>query len=200
MPNDGMVRPGLLVSQDNLPFGEITRLGGGWTAQTATLLAPLTAVPTTVAALELWNNTTSGMNMVISDVFADMILGTAAAQAFAIYACVLVSKAVPTLTALTVNSLSGRAAYTSAAGSRVVTGVGTTVIAAGWRPWGNPMAWGTAAATPGPSWNAAVDGKLIVPPGSSLALHIVGSLTTASSFQVGASWYEVSNTTYPAVA
>lgn len=196
-----MTRPGLLVSQDNLPFAEITRLGGGWTAQTATLFTPLTAVPTTTAALELRNNLTSGMNMVISDVFADMILGTAAAQAFAIYACVTIPVTTAiTLTALTINSLSGRGPYTSAAGTRVVTGVGTTVVAAGWRPWGNPMSWGTAAATPGPSWNAAIDGKLLVPPGASLALHVVGSLATASSFQVGASWYEVSNAVYAAQA
>ena len=200
MPNDGMTRAGLLVSQDGLPFAEATRVGIGWTAQTATLFAPLVAVPTTVAALELWNNTTSGMNMVISDLFAMQVLSTAASQTYAIYACVLVSKAVPTLTALTINSLSGRAAYTSAVGSRVVIGVGTTVIAAGWRPWGNPQAWGTATATPGNAWNAAVDGKLIVPPGCGLAIHVVGALATASTFQVGASWYEVSNTTYPAVA
>ena len=191
MPNDGMPRAGLLVSQDAPPFMEATRTGNGWSAQTATLFAPLVAVPSTVAALELWNNIASGMTMVISDLFADQILGTAATQTYAIFACVTTSKVVPTLTALAISSASGRTGYTSAVGTRVVTGVGTTVIANGWRPWGNPQAWGTAAATPGNAWNAAVDGKLIVPPGCSLVVHVVGSLATASTFQAGAAWFEV---------
>ena len=191
MPND--ILTNLKVSQGAPDHMEITRLGGGWTAQTATLFAPLVAVPTTVAALELWNNTNNDMTMVIDTLFADQVLGTAATQTYAIFACVCIPKAVPTLTALTVNSLSGRGPYTSAVGSRVVTGVGTTVIAAGWRPWGDVQAWGTAAATPGNAWHVNVDGRLLVPPGCSLALHVVGSLATASTFQVGASWYEVSD-------
>lgn len=190
MPND--ILNNLLVSQGAAPpYTEATRTGNGWSAQTATLFAPLVAVPTTVAALELWNNSVSGMTMVISDLFADQVLSTAATQTYAIFACVTLAKVVPTLTALAVSSASGRQGYTSAVGARVVTGVGTTVIANGWRPWGNPQAWGTAAATPGNAWNAPVDGKLIVPPGSSLVVHVVGSLATASTFQVGASWYEI---------
>ena len=191
MPNDGMTRPGLLVSQDAPPFFEMTRLGNGWQAQTATLLTPLVAVPTVTAALELWNNTTSGMNMAVDTLFADQILSTAATQTYAIYAQVTVPKAVPTLTALAIHSMSGRSAITSAVGTRVVTGVGTTVIANGWRPWGTVQAWGTAAATPGNSWHVEIGGRLIVPPGCSLCLHIVGSLATPSTFQVGASWYEI---------
>lgn len=191
MPND--YNGNQTVAPARTPFGEVTRLGNGWTAQTATLFAPLTAVPTTTAALELWNNSGSGMYMEIEDLFADQVLSTAATQTYAIFACVTIPKAVPTLTGLVVNSLSGRQPYTSAVGSRVVTGVGTTVIAAGWSPWGVPQAWGTAAATPGNAWTANVDGKLVVPPGCSLAVHVVGSLATASTFQVGARWIETPN-------
>lgn len=199
MPNDGLPRTGLLVSQDGIQYGEASRAGIGYTAQTSTLFAPLVAVPTTVAALELWNNLTSGMNMVVSSLFADQVLATAASQTYAIYACVTIPKAIPTLTALTVNSISGRQPYTTSVGTRVVSGVGTTVVAAGWSPWGNPQAWGTATATPGNAWHAQVDGQLLVPPGSSLLIHVVGSLATASTFQVGARWYEVANNVYPAV-
>ena len=199
MPNDGMPRGGLLVSQDAPAYAEASRLGIGWQCQTATLFAPLVAVPTTTAALELWNNTTSGMNMVVDTLFADQVLGTAATQTYAIFACVSVPKAVPTLTALAIHSTSGRSLITGSLGTRVVTGVGTTVVANGWRPWGNPQAWGTAAATPGNAWHAEINGRLLVPPGCALLLHVVGSLATASTFQVGASWYELPISPSPAL-
>lgn len=170
------------------PFTEIARRGEGYTVQTATLFAPLTAVPTTTAALEIYNNHPTKA-MIIGDLFADQILSTAATQTYAIYAQVTTLKAVPTLTALTLASLSGKTAVTPTASGEIVTGVGTTVIANGWRPWGSVQGWGTAAATPGNSWSAPVDGKLVIPKGASLCLHVVGSLATASTFQVGATFY-----------
>lgn len=179
----------LIVAQGLPPYTEMTRLGEGWTVQTSTLFAPLVAVPSTTAALELWNNTNSGVDLILDTVFADQILSTAATQTYAIYAMVTVPKAVPTLTALALNSMSGKAVLTSSVGAKVVTGVGTTVIANGWRPWGIAQAWGTAAATPGNAWHAEVNGRLIAPPGCSICLHVVGSLATASTFQVGASFY-----------
>lgn len=169
------------------PFYETQRRTDGWTVQTATLFAPLVAVPTTTAALEIYNNSSSRL-MVISELFADQILSTAATQTYAIYAMVSTQKAIPTLTALTLASLSGKALITPTATSEAVTGVGTTVIANGWRPWGPPQAWGTAAATPGNAWSVPVDGKMVIPSGCSLCLHVVGSLATASTFQVGASF------------
>lgn len=195
MPQDGMPNPGLLTSQDAPQYMEATRTGGGWNVQTATLFAPLVAVPTTVAALEIWNNVANNVTLVVDTLYAEQILSTAATQTYAIYACVLASKAVPSVTALTVTSASGRASYSAVAGSPAVTGVGTSVTANGWRPWGNVQTWGTAAATPGNSWHTEVNGRLIVPPGCALALHVVGSLATASTFHVGASFYAVSGLT-----
>ena len=190
MPNDSSVRPGLLVSQAQSPAAEYTRIGA-WSIQTATLFAPLTAVPTTVAALEIWNNTAnpSGLCMVIDDLFASQLVGPVVVESSGIFAAVAQVAAVPTLTALRVSSSSGRTFYTSSLATPVVTGVGTTVIANGWRPWGNPAAFGTGAATPGKHWSAPIDGKLIVPPGCSLLLHVVSSVATASAFQVGAGFH-----------
>ena len=165
-----------------------------FSVQTATLLAPLVAVPTTVTALELWVNVASDYTMVVDSLFADQILGTAAAQAYAIYAQVTTAKAVPTLTALAVSSANGESSgYTSAVGSTVVTGVGTTIVANGWRPYGSAPGSALQAATPMHSWEAPIDGRLIVRPGRSLCAHIVGSLATASSFQVGAMFWMVPN-------
>ncbi len=181
----------LLVAQGNPPYHELNRLGSGWSVQTTTLFAPLVARPGTTAILEIYNNATSGMTMSVDDLFAEQILSTAASQTYAIYAMVSTQKAVPSLTALSVQSSSSRAFYTTTASSKVVTGVSTTVVDNGWRPWGSVQAWGTATATPGNGWNAPVDGRLIVPPGASLCLHVVGALATASTFQVGAHWFEI---------
>ena len=114
-----------------------------------------------------------------------------ATQTYAIWAQVTISKAAPTAAALTIASRNGQAAVTGATGSFVVPAVDTTVVANGWRPFGPVQAWGTAAATPGNSLVAPVDGALIVPPGSSLCVCVVGSLATASTFQVGAGFYMV---------
>ena len=187
--NDNDVDPGadaqknLLVAAGNPPYAEVRRRGDGWTVQTTTLFAPLTAIPTTTAILELYNN--GARLLVVSDVFAMHVLATAVVQTHAIYAMITTAKAVPTLTALSLNSLSGKALVTPTATSEAVTGVGTTVIANGWRPWGNLQNFNLGAATPGESWSVPVDGKLEVPPGASLCLHVAGSLATASSFQVG---------------
>ncbi|MGH8524963.1 MAG: hypothetical protein ACREXY_12345 [Gammaproteobacteria bacterium] len=172
------------------PFTEIARRGTGFTVGTTTLFAPLAAYPTTTAILEVFNN--GSRLMVISDLYASQILSTAATQTYAIFAMVSTLKAVPTLTALSLFSLSGAAIVTPTAASEIVTGVGTTVVANGWRPYGVVQSWGTAAATPGNSWSAPIDGRLVVPPGASLCMHVVGSLATASTFQCGMSAYMVS--------
>jgi hypothetical protein len=178
------VRKNTLVSQGMPPGAEMSRMGEGWTVQTATLFAPLVAIPTTAAALEVYNNSQTRV-MVLRDLFTSQVLSTAASQTYAIYAMVTTSKAVPTLTALSLHSMSGRAAVTPTASGEIVTGVGTTVVANGWRPYGPPQAWGTATATPGNAWSVPVHGDIIVPIGASVCLHIVGALATASTFQVG---------------
>lgn len=180
-----------LVAQGLPPYTEMSRQGNGWTVQTTTLLTPLAVYPTTLAALEIFNNTTgaASQTLVVADLFGSFILGTAVAQAWGMFGMVTTQKAVPTLTALTIASMSGKQSYVTTAASPIVTGVGTTVIANGWRPYGPPMGTGLTAATPGGSGAGAVDGKLIVPPGCSLCVHIVAAVATASSFQCGASVY-----------
>ena len=179
----------LLIAQGMPPYAEMTRKGEGWSVQTATLFAPLVAIPTTAAALEIYNNHSTA-SLIVDTLFASQVMATAVVQTFAIYACVSTRKAAPTNTALDLFSSNGRAKITTTASGEVITGIGTTVVANGWRPWGPPQAWALAAATPGNSWHVPIDGRLIVPPGAALLLHVMGSLATASSFQVGASWYK----------
>lgn len=179
----GDAQRNMLVAQGNPPYAEVRRRGEGWTVQTTTLFAPLVAIPTTVAILELYNN--GDRLLMVSDLFAMHVLATAVVQTHAIYATITTQKAAPTLTALVVNSLSGKALKTTTVASELVTGVGTTIINNGWRPWGNLQNFNLGAATPGESWSVPVDGKIVVPPGASLGLHVAGALATASSFQMG---------------
>lgn len=165
-------------------YGATRRRGKGYTVRTATLFAPLVAYPTTVAALEVYNNDPARV-MMVSDLHAAQILSTAAEQANAIYAMITTTKAVPTLTALSVFSLKGDEITTPTASGKIVTGVGTTVVANGWQPYGQGGNWGTGTATPGPAWSVPIDGKLTVPYQCSICLHVAGALATASSFQVG---------------
>ncbi len=144
------------------------------------------------AAQEIFNNTSGpgAIALVIDTFHAFQLLSTAATQTYSIWAQVTTQKLPPTNGAQTIFSNSGRANYATVAGGRILTAAGTTVVANGWRPFGSVQAWGTAAATPGAAWSAECNGRLIVPPGASLCITVAGSLATASSFQVGVSWYE----------
>lgn len=177
-----------LVAQGLPAYAEMTRKGNGWTVQTATLFAPAAAYPSTLARLEGYNNHPS-LVMVIVDLFAAQVLSTAATQTYAIGAMVTTKKVIPTNTALVVASLCGKEAYTTTVSGPLITAIGTTVIANGWRPWGPVQAWGTAAALPGNAWSVPVDGKLIVPPGCALCIIPFGTIATASTFQCGFSFY-----------
>lgn len=184
----------LLVTQGaRLPFAEITRAGGGWSAMNLTGAVPLAVLPTTLCIAEFFNNTAAtglARNFEIESLSAFRLLGTAATQAAAIWACVSAPKAAPTNGAVVVGSMSGRAPYTTAAGTSVLIGNGTSVIASGWRPWGTAIqAIDTEAALPGASWSVEVNGKMIVPPGCSLLITVVAKGATGT-FNVGATWYE----------
>ena len=183
----------LTTSGARAPFTELTRSGGGWTGWNATGAVPLAVLPTTLCIGEFFNNSNAtGVPMVmeIESLMAFRLLGTAATWTGAIWACVTAPKAAPTTGTSVVGSLSGRQPYTTVAGSRVLIANGTTVVASGWRAWGEaPMAIDTEAAAPGASWTASVDGKYLVPPGCSLAITIVGKAATGT-LNVGATWWE----------
>lgn len=179
----------LLTVHGGAPYTEMARAGGIWNVMSAAA-APLVAVPTTVALLEIYNNTASGMEMEVLDLFLFHLLGTAALHNIGIWAQVTAPKAAPSTGSLAINSQSGRGKYTDTAATRVTTGVGTTVVATGWRPFGTPGSGVISTALPGEAWSIEVNGKLLVPAGCSLCLSATDALATASSIQVGASWNE----------
>ncbi len=201
MPNNTLAATtGLFVAQDGPPFLETTRAGNHWMAVSGSGTS-LVALPTTSCILELWNNVVSNMTMSVIDLFLyNSADATAVLHNPSLWAMVTAPKAVPTLSAVAIKSLSGRAPYTSTVGSRVVTAaVGSGVLANGWRPWGTPGSGVIATVTAGMAYAVPVDGKLLVPPGCSLCITVVDTLAEAS-FNVGASWVELQNTAGTPVA
>ena len=164
-------------------YTDIVRKGARWSVQTATAFAPGVALPTTVAVLELANKSLT-KSMILDRVWAWQLLGTAAAQGFAIWGQVGAT-VLSANTALVIYSSNGNTSYASASGTEIQTAINQTVVASGWELIAS--AYGaTAAATPMGGFAGEVEGRLIVPPGKSLHLMVNGSLATASSFHAGA--------------
>lgn len=178
----------LLQAQGSSPYQELSRQGIGWSVMNVLAIAALVVRPTTVAAVEIWNGSPT-ISLVIEDLMALHLVSTAAANNAGLWAFITKPKATPSAGANIAPWGDNGKAYNGA----TVVGLGTTVVDTptngnGWFPWG-PSYSGPATATPGGSWRAPVQGKLIVPPLCSLGIHVVASLV-GDTFQVGAHWYE----------
>ena len=175
----------LLTAQGMPPYTDIVRRGKGWSVQTATAFAPGVAQPSTVAKLEVKNNTTQ--LFVIDRVWAQQLLSTAADQAYSVWAQVGAA-VVSAVTALVVYPMNGVGKYTSVLGGDLITAIDQTVVANGWQPFAT-QEWGLAAATPGGTLIGNVEGRLVVPPGLAVHVMVEGSIATASSFHCGVSGF-----------
>lgn len=174
----------LLVAMGMPPYTEVTRRGDMWTVQTATPFAPIVAIPTTLAKLEVKNNHAT-RPFIVDRIWSWQLLGTAVVWAHTPWAQVG-APVVSAVTALVVYSSNGNTPYTSTTGSPLVTAVDQTVVAAGWQVFpGSTMNFGLAAATPGGANVGQVDGALVVPPGKALHICVSGSVATASSMHCG---------------
>lgn len=183
-----------LMAQGGGQYTEMARAGGVWNVISGAV-APLAAIPSTTALIEIYNNsgaTSQPFVMEVIDLFLFNLLSTAIIHNPSLWAMVTVNKAAPTVGALAVYSQSGRATYTTTQSSKIITASGTTVVANGWRPFGN-VTPALETATVGAAWSAPVGGQLLVPPGSSLCLHSVDT-TASGTVQLGATWNERSIT------
>lgn len=180
----------LLIAGGLPSYAEMTRKGQGWSAMAVVAVAGLVVRPTTAAAFEVWNGySSSGPSLIIDRLFThELVTSTTGLGGGAnIWAQVTTVKAAPAAGAnVIVRGNSGKA-Y----GGSVVCGIAAlTVIDSGWFPWGPPLKKESAGAVvPGGSAYVAVEGRLIVPPGCSLCLHVVSGYT-GDTFCSGAGWYE----------
>ncbi len=117
-----------IYAQGNPPYTEITRQGVGYNCSLAAAIAPLAAIPTTTAGLELFNNSGasgSPMTMIVDSLFAFELVATNVVRTYAIWAMVTTQKAAPAFTTLNIFSQSGRALTASIASGKIITGLGT---------------------------------------------------------------------------
>jgi len=176
-----------LVAQGLPPGTEMARQGKSWATMSTAAVAGLVVRPTTVAAFEIFNgHAAAGKSLIIDRLFAFNLVSTAVGEYFSIWASVTAAKA-----AVTSGSFAVRGASGKGYGGPVIAAASTTVLDSGWFPWGNGFAKAaqSATVTPSAAISAEVSGRLIVPPQSSLCLHVVSSIV-GQTFTQGASWSE----------
>lgn len=180
----------ILVAGGLPPYTEVTRRGWGWNTKTTTAFTNLVVVPTTLANLEIKNNT-SNSSMVIDTIWGWQLIGSAVAEGYAVFAQVGTA-VIASVDTLPVFSNNGKASYTSGVSAPVSTDTEQTVVANGWRQFpGSTATKALNAATPGAGLIGQVDGRLIVPPGKALHIAVTGSVATATGWHAGASWFMV---------
>jgi hypothetical protein len=176
-----------LVSFGMAPYTEAVRRGISWATMSTSAVAALVVRPSTTAAFEIFNGySLGGKSLVIDRLFWFELVSITLAEAASGWAAVTAGKAAVTSGSFAVRGSSGKP-Y----GGSVIAAAGTTVVDSGWFPWANlvmarPV---TAAITPMGVAIAEVNGRLIVPPQSSLCLHAVASVV-GQTFTQGASWFE----------
>lgn len=165
-----------IVAQGLPELTEIVRLGGSWQIASTTGQAALTALPTTVAGLSIFNNEPANGRSLIIDSFGswEAVVDVTQTDATALFA-MLNQRGSTAPSAGTVEtaarSLSGRISNQS----NVVARRGGTVVNDGWFPHGlvGPQ---LAAAAAGSAWKvneAQVRGLYIVPPQGAFSIQAV---------------------------
>lgn len=183
----------LLIAQSAAPYQEITRVGRAFFVNTTGAVAAVVAIPTTGHLLSLYNNEPEGGRSYIVDwIAASNVVSTAVAGQAQLLANVgQVRETAPADSGLTKKSLNGTGSEDTRARS-ILTGTAlpaTTGIAANWFPYGPSVDKPGSAATPGYGLFAAVDGRIIVPPGRYFAMHVLAN-AVGETFQGFIAWHE----------
>ena len=186
----------LLVTGGLPQYADITRQSVGWATMSTTAVAGLVVRPTTTAAFEIYNPSGTGRpSLIIDRLFFFNLVSTNVVEGWSGWAQVSTPDrvaAAPTSGSFVVRGSTGQA-Y----GGAVIAAANTTVVDSGWFPWTNAVQKGAGGVVPFGATIAEVNGRLIVPPGASLSLHVVSSLV-GQTFTQGASWYEKVITVVPA--
>jgi hypothetical protein len=180
-----------LIARGSADYEDITRSGYGFHCINPTTTAAVTAVPTTAAIFSIWNSADDGGRSIIIDaVFGYAVAGGAVLyQAGMIY--VLGQTRVATNGGAIVvrrNNGYGATSDSIAVCDDVTTLDAVTGVAVGWTPIGNSIT-SAVASLGGLAIFERVDGRIIVPPGRNLGLHVLAS-AVGTTWQVGVMWHE----------
>ena len=169
-----------------LPRGtEMVRRGQAWATMSTAAVAGLVVRPSTAAAFEIFNGyAAGGKSLIVDRLFYSNLVSTNVVEGWSGWAQVTAAKAAVTSGSFVVRGASGKS-Y----GGPVIAAAATVVLDSGWFPWTPAYQKGAGGVVPFGATIAEVDGRLIVPPQSSLCLHVVSSLV-GQTFTQGASWFE----------
>lgn len=186
-------RADLLVAQGLPELTEVVRLGGSYQVANSTGQAALTALPTTVAGLTLWNGEPSNGKSYAIDSFGswEAVVDATQTDVTAIFACMnKVPVTAPTDAALAIRSLSGKSNYDG----KARTVAGGTITNDGWFPhsqFGPQM----APVAAGANWKVnetACRGLYLVPPNGAFNVQAVKAAAAAAAQQFFfIRWHEV---------
>jgi hypothetical protein len=185
------------IVQSLPPLADLVRLGKSYAVQSSSAIAALTAVPTTVAAISLYNGETPAVNAaavcyVIDKITAVEIVVDATQQnELAVFA--MLNKTddgfTPATVSLLPKSLSGKP---GAYGGAARCNAGVTVINNGWFALGNSSP--SASAVAGGAWRVTdipINGLYIVRPGAQFNVHGSKIAATASQILFGIFYHEI---------
>lgn len=180
-----------VVAQGLPELSELVRLGSSWQVANSAGQAALTALPTTVAGLTLWNGEPAGGKSYLIDSFGswEAVVDATQTDVTAIFACNnRTPVTAPTNAALTIRGLSGKA-Y----GGNARTVAGGTVVNDGWFPHGTTGQMAAAAA--GAQWKVnevLCRGLYLVQPGGAFNVQAVKAAAAAAAQQFFfIRWHEV---------
>jgi hypothetical protein len=181
-----------IVVQGLPELTELVRLGDSWQVANATGQAALTALPTTVAGLTLWNGEPATGKSYAIDSFGswEAVVDATQTDVTAIFACNNKTPVTaPTDAALAIRSLSGKS-Y----GGKARTVAGGTIVNDGWFAHGTPGAQ-MAAAAAGANWKVneiICRGLYLVPPGGAFNVQAAKAAAAAAAQQFFfVRWHEV---------
>ena len=169
-------------------YTEMGRSGTGYQVIATSAVAALVVRPSTVTGVEIWNGYGyGGPSLIIDRSFTHNLVSSTTALGGGAGIWLMVTRPVDTAIAstLTPTGTNGKA-Y----GGPVRVAVGTTVVDNGWYPWGTTRLRESAGSVvPAGILTAEINGRIIVPPHSSLCIQVVSGYV-ADTFCSGALWYE----------
>ena len=185
-----------LVAAGDAKYTDITR-AGSFLYRNSTAVAAVIALPTTATNTAFRNSADDGGPSVIIDALFALQIGNGAAALgqwrsnSVIIAKDWKSQAVDVLIPRKNNGLGSTSGQVGTVVTQSIGGTAldaVTGVAIGWMPIG-PTAHAVVASLPGTQMFERVDGRLILPPGHIIGLHVLSSSATPT-FIMGMMWHE----------
>ena len=181
----------VLAAQEAAQFEDITRAGKAFHCISVTTTAAVIAIPTTAGMLSIWNSADDGGKSIIIDaVFGYAVAGGAVLYQAGMIYVVGQTRVATNGGAIVVRRNNGYGATSDSVAvcDDVPTLDAVTGVAVGWMPIGNSVT-SAVISLGGLAIYERVDGRIIVPPGRALGLHVLAS-AVGTTWQVGAMWHE----------